>query len=100
VTYNLLLLGLFSQTVAPQTPARLLEIVQSLLHPLDILQPQLCLDDFHVTEGVHITLNVNDFRVVKRTDNLEDSIDGTDVRQERVTETSSGRCALSVTTND
>lgn len=49
------------------------------LYPFDILEPEFCLDDFHVTEWVNIALYVNDFRIVKATDDLEDTIYGTDV---------------------
>lgn len=62
-----------------------------LLHPLDILQPQLGLDDLHISERVNITLDVDDLCVVERSDDLENTIDGTDVGQERVTETGTGR---------
>ena len=50
-----------------------------LLNPFDILQPKLGLDDLHISQRVDITLDVDDFIVIESTDDLEDTIDGTDV---------------------
>lgn len=85
--------------------------------------PELSRDDGHVTNGVDVTLNVNDIGVVegtcsrlgvsgtvakneggkerkkRRTDDLEDTVNGTDVGQEVVSETSTGGSALGKTSN-
>jgi hypothetical protein len=61
-----------------------------LLHPLDVLQPQLRLDDLHIAQGVDIALDVDYLGVVEGTHDLEDAVDGTDVREEGVAETSAG----------
>ena len=50
-----------------------------LLHPLDILQAQLRLDDLHITDGVDLAFDVDDLGIVECTNNLEDTIDGTDM---------------------
>jgi hypothetical protein len=72
----------------------LLLVLKSLLDELDILEPQLLLDNVEITSGVDITLDVNNLSIVEATNNLEDGIDGTNVRKEGVAETgTSGRTA-------
>jgi hypothetical protein len=93
-TYQLLLLGLISQGIGAERTCCLLHIVDTLLHPFDVLQPELSLDDLHVAQRVHVSLDMNDFRVVESPDNLEDAVDSTDMREEGVAETSSGGCTL------
>ena len=65
------------------------------------------MDDFHVADGIDVSLDVDDFCVVESTNDLEDAVDGTYVREERVSETCTSRSALdsisplvSVTLND
>lgn len=77
----------------------LLLVLESLLDELDILQTQLLADDVEITGGVDITLNVNNLGIVEAADDLEDGIDGTNVREERVTETSTGGGASGKTGN-
>jgi hypothetical protein len=48
------------------------------------------LNDFHVAYGVDVTLDMNDFRVVEGANDLKDAVDGTYVRQERVSKPSTG----------
>ena len=88
---QLFLLGLFRQTVgsAPSHPP--LERLDRLFRPLDILQPELGLDDPHIPGRVDIPFDVDDLGIVKRTDHLEDPIDCSDVGQESVAQPSSGR---------
>lgn len=71
----------------------LLLVLERLLDELDVLQSQLLTDDIEITDGVDITLNVNNLSIVEATNDLEDSIDGANVRQEGVTKTSTGRGA-------
>lgn len=66
----------------------LLVVFERLLGKLDVLDAKLLADDFQITDGVDITLDVNDLSVVEATNDLEDGIDSTNVRQEGVTETS------------
>jgi hypothetical protein len=87
---QLFLLGLLGQAVGTTSPHPSLQRLDGLLRPLDVLQPQLGLDDGHISGRIDITLNVNDLGVIERSDHLEDSIDRTDVRQESVSETSTG----------
>lgn len=72
------------------TAGLLLQVLERLLSELDILDAQLLADDVQITLGVDITLDVDDLGVIEATDDLEDGIDGTDVRQEGVTETGTG----------
>ena len=65
-----------------------------LLDPLYILETQLGLDDFHVTDGVDLSVDVYDLGIVEGTDHLEDTIDGADMGQEGVAKTSTCRRAL------
>jgi hypothetical protein len=55
-----------------------------LLHPLDIFQTQLGLDNLHISNRVNFTLDMDNFRVIKRADDLENPIDATNVRKESV----------------
>ena len=93
-THNFLLLGLVGKTCAAQGAATALETIEMLLHPLNILQTELGLDDLHVTQWVDVALYVDDFGIVKRTDHLEDTVDRAYMGQEGVTETRAGRRAL------
>ena len=79
VTYELLLLGLVGQTDGSQTPRDLLELFNLLFDPFDILQSQFGRDDLHISTWVDITLDVNDLGIVKRTNDLEDTVDGSDM---------------------
>lgn len=69
----------------------LLETLNLLLNPLNVLETELGRDDLHVTDGVDVTLDMDNLGVIESTDDLEDTVDGTDVRQESVAETSTGR---------
>lgn len=65
--------------------------LESLLHELNILESQLLADDVEITDGVDISLDVDNLGIVEAAHDLEDGIDGADVRQEGVAETSTGR---------
>lgn len=98
-THTLLLLCLVGQRIAAQSLGGLFVRLLRLLDPLDVLQPQLGRNNLHIPDRVDIALDVDDLGVVKRTDTLEDTVDGTDVRQEGVTETGTGRGAGGETGN-
>lgn len=66
----------------------LLQVLKRLLDELDILDPQFLVDDGQIPDGVDVTLNVNDLGIIETPDDLENGIDGTNVRQESVTQTS------------
>lgn len=89
-TDSLLLLGLVSQTRSTSNSSKLGLLDERLLNPVDVLQSKLVLDDLHVSDRVDVTLDVDDLGVVERSDDLEDTVDSPDVRQERVSETGSG----------
>lgn len=92
--YKLLLLGLVSQARGTQRSRGLPHIVQSFLDPLNILESKFRLNDLHVTDGVDISFHVGDFVVVEGTNDLEDTVNSTNMRQKSISETSSGRCTL------
>ena len=50
-----------------------------LLHPLDILQTQLRLDDLRITDRVDLAFDVDDLGIVECANDLEDTIDGADM---------------------
>ena len=76
------------------TALRLLQdVLVRLLHKLDILNSQLFADDVQVSYWVDIALDVDDLGIVEASYDLEDGIDGSDMRQESVAQTSTGRCA-------
>ena len=78
-THDFLFPSLVCQTGASERPTGLLQTVQMLLNPFDILQSKLGLDDLHISQRVDITLDVDDFIVIESTNDLEDTIDGADV---------------------
>jgi hypothetical protein len=65
-----------------------------LLNPLDVFETQFGLDDFHVAHRINVSLDVDHFRIVEGANNLEDTVDGTYVREEGIPETCTGRSAL------
>lgn len=73
------------------TAGLLLVVLKGLLGKLKILDAKLLVDDLEITDGVDITLDVDDLSVVEATNDLEDGIDCTNVGQERVAETSTSR---------
>ena len=70
------------------TTARLLlQVLERLLDEFNILDPQFLVDDGQIPNGVDVTLHVNDFGIIETPDDLENRIDGPDVRQESITQT-------------
>jgi hypothetical protein len=88
---SLLLLELLHLKRLATTSCLLDEVLERLLCELNVLETKLLADDVQVTDGVNVTLNVNDLGVVEASHDLEDGIDGADVRQEGVTKTSTSR---------
>ena len=66
------------------TAGLLLVVLEGLLGELDILDAELFADDLEITDGIDITLDVDDLGIVEATDDLEDGVDGANVGQERV----------------
>ena len=85
---DLLLASLVGEGGISEGPACLLKAIKVLLDPLDVLETELGGDDVHVTARVDVALDVDDLGVVKGADDLEDTVDGADVREEGVSETS------------
>ena len=69
----------------------LLLVLQGFLDKLNVLEPQLLADNIEVTGRVHVALDVDDLSIVEAPNDLEDGIDGTNVRQESIAEASTGR---------
>ena len=67
------------------TTSRLLsEILESLGHEFNILDAQFLIDDGEISNGIHVALDVNDLRIVKASNDLEDGIDSTNMGKERI----------------
>ena len=49
------------------------------VHPFDIFETKLSLDNIHVTQWIYVALDMDDFSIIKCADDLEDSIDSTNV---------------------
>jgi hypothetical protein len=88
---SFLLLELLHLEGLTTTASLLLDVLESLLSELDILDAELLADDLEITDGVDITLDVDNLGIIETSDDLEDGIDGADVRQESVTETGTSR---------
>lgn len=87
---RLLLLELLHLERLTTTGSLLLKTLKVLVDELHILDAQLLRDDLEITDGVDVTLDVDDLGVVEATDDLEDGVDGADVRQEGIAETGTG----------
>mmetsp|Transcript_14099 Transcript_14099/g.34768 ORF Transcript_14099/g.34768 Transcript_14099/m.34768 type:complete len:256 (-) Transcript_14099:16-783(-) len=64
--------------------AQLVDRVHHALDALNVLEPQLGVDDLQVGHRVHAVLHVDHVRVLERSAHVEDAVHGGDVRQERV----------------
>ena len=84
---NLLFPSLVSEGAVTEGATGLLEALEVLLDPLDILETEFCGDNVHVAAGVDVALDVDDLGIIEGADDLEDTVDGTDVGQESVSET-------------
>lgn len=93
-TDDFFLLGLVCQAGTSQITTRLFQVVERFFDPFDIFKTKFCLDDFHIADRIDISLDVNDLCIVKRTNDLEDSIYGTDMGEESIAEPSSSRSTL------
>jgi hypothetical protein len=80
-------------------PGLLDELRELLLDELNILETQLLGDDVQVTDRIDVALDVDNLGIVEAPDDLEDGIDGADVRQEGVAETSTSGCTARQTSN-
>lgn len=87
---GLLLLELLHLHGLSTTGGLLADSLKRLSNKLQILDSQLVVDDLKITDWVDITLDVDNLGIVEAADNLEDGIDGTNVRQESVSETGTG----------
>lgn len=96
---SLLFLQLLHLQRLATTASLLAKGIERLLDELDILNAQLVADNLQIADGVDIALDVNNFSIVEASDHLEDGIDGTNVRQERVTQTSTSRSTTGQTGN-
>jgi hypothetical protein len=96
---GLLLLELLHLKRLTATASLLDKVLVSLFDKLDILDTELLADNLKITDGVDITLDVNDLGIVKTSDDLENGIDGANVRQEGVTETGTSRGTTGQTSN-
>ena len=89
---RLLFLQLLHLQILASTSCLLDKVLKRLLHEFDILDAKLVGNDVQVTDGVDVSLDVDDLGIVKAPNHLEDGIDGTDVGQESVAETGTGGC--------
>lgn len=96
---SLLLLELLDLKTLATTTSKLLHGLECLLGELDILDAQLLADNVQISDGVDIALDVNNLGIVEAANHLEDGIDGTDMRQESVSESSTGGGTTGQTSN-
>jgi hypothetical protein len=45
-----------------------------LLYPFDVFEAKFGLYNFHVTQGVDVTLHMDDFGIIESANDLEDSV--------------------------
>ena len=89
---------LLLQTLAALTGLLLL-VLERLLDELNVLQPELLADDIQVADRVNVTLDVDNLGIIEAPHDLEDGIDGADVRQESIAQTSTGGGATGQASN-
>ena len=87
----LLLSGLLEFQTLTTHSGLLLLVLESLLDELNILESQLLADDVQITHRVDIALDVDNLGIIEASDDLENGIYSTDVRQEGITKTGTGR---------
>lgn len=96
---GLLFLELLHLKGLTTTPGLLLVVFERLLGKLKILDAQLLVDNLQITDGVDVTLDVDDLSIVEATDDLEDSVDGANVGQEGVAQTGASGSTTGQTSN-
>lgn len=96
---SLLLLELLHLKSLATSPGLLDIVLVGLLSELNVLDAQLLADNVQITDRINVTLDVDNLSIVEATNDLEDGIDGTDVRQEGVTQTSTSRGTTGQTSN-
>lgn len=65
-----------------------------LLNPFDVFETKFGLDDLHIAQGIDVSLHMDDFGIVESANDLEDAIDRTYVRKERISKPGACRRAL------
>jgi len=78
---------------------RLNESLLTSLKELNILELKFFVDDFHITNGVDVTLNVSDFGIIENTQHVENAVNCLNVRQESITKTLAFMSTLDKTSN-
>jgi hypothetical protein len=96
---SLLLLEFLHLKGLATTASLLAQGLEGLLDELHILDTELLANDSQITNGVDITLDVDNLGIIEAANHLEDGIDSTNVRQERVTQTSTSRGTTGETGN-
>lgn len=87
---RLLLLQLLHLQALATTHGEPLQAIEMLVGELQILYPELLVDDVEIADRVDVTLDVDNLGIVEAANDLEDGIDGANVRQEGVSETGTG----------
>jgi len=59
-----------------------------LLYPFDVFEAKFVLDNFHVAQGVDVSLHMDDFGIIESANDLEDSVDRAYMREERISKPS------------
>ena len=72
---------------------------KQISYKFNILLQQFLADDVHITARVNTTFDVSDVLAVETTENVENGIDSTDVRQEGVSKTTAFGSTLDKTGN-
>lgn len=99
-TYHLSLTSaLGGSVVGAQATHGLLEVSHGAANELLVLETKLVVDGLEILDRVNLTVNVDNIDLIESTADVEDGIDGTDVGQESVTKSLSGRGALHQTSN-
>ena len=88
--YGLLFLQLLHLETLPTSGSLPLQSLELFLNELGILDPQFTLNDLKISDWVNIALDMNNFGIIEASNDLEDSIYGTDVGQECIAEAGTG----------
>lgn len=87
-----LLFQFFHFETLPASPGLLLQVFKSFLNELDIFDSKLLADYIEISDRINVSFNMDDLGIIETANNLEDGINGPDMRKEGVAKPSSSRC--------
>lgn len=79
-----LLFQFFHFETLPASPRLLLQVFKSFLNELYIFDSKLLADYIEISDRINVSFNMDDLGIIETANNLEDGINGPDMRKEGV----------------